>query len=84
MVPVGKAIARSISVGGATDKRIRKPCNIAEQRLERGDCTRPHAAAGRGVDRVSAKILDGRETEGIDRRLSDNQGSSQNLPERAR
>jgi hypothetical protein len=72
-VPVGKAIARSVSVGGTTEKRVRKPCNIDEQRLERGDRAWPHAAASRGVERVSTKILNGRETQGIDRRLGDNQ-----------
>ena len=72
-MPVGKAIARSISVRGATEKRVRKPCNIDEQRLERGDRARPHAAAGRDVKRVSAKILDDRDTQGINRRLGDNQ-----------
>ena len=72
-VPVGKAIARSIGVGGATEKRVREHCNTDEQRLERGDRARPHAAAGRGIERVSAKVLDGRETQGIDRRLGDNQ-----------
>jgi hypothetical protein len=40
LVPVGKAIARSISVGGATEKRVRKHCNIGKQRLERGDRAR--------------------------------------------
>ncbi len=70
-MPVGKAIARSISVGGATEKRVRKPCNIDEQRLERSDRAWPHAATGRGVERVSTKILNGRETQGIDRRLGD-------------
>jgi hypothetical protein len=72
-VPVGKAISRSISVGGATEERVRKRCNIDEQRLERGDRARPHAAAGRGVERVSTKILNRRETQGIDRRLGENQ-----------
>jgi hypothetical protein len=72
-VPVGKAIARSVSVRGATEKRVRKPCNIDEQRLARGDRARPHAAAGRGIERVSTKILNGRETQGIDRCLGDNQ-----------
>src|ERR1700733_12870377 len=73
LVPVGKAIARSISVGGATEKRVRKHCNIDEQRLDRGDRARPHAAAGRGVERISTKILNRRETQGIDRRLGENQ-----------
>jgi hypothetical protein len=72
-VPVGKAIARSISVGSATEKRVRKPCNIDEQRLERGDRAWSHAAAGRCVERVSAKILNRRETQGVDRRLGENQ-----------
>jgi hypothetical protein len=72
-VPVRKAITRSISVGGATKKRVRKPGNIAEQRLDRRDRARPHAAAGRCVDSISAKIFNGRETQGIDRRLGDNQ-----------
>jgi hypothetical protein len=71
-VPVGKTIARPIGIGGATEKRIRNPCKIDEQRLERGDRARPHATAGRGVKRVSTKILDGRETESIDRCLGDN------------
>ena len=70
---VGKAIARSISIGGATEKRVGKPCRIDEQRLERGNRARPHAAAGRGVERISTKILNRRETQGIDRRLGENQ-----------
>ena len=73
LVPVGKAIARSISVRCAADERVRKPCHIDEQRLERGDRARPHAAAGRGVERVCTKILNRRETQGIDRRLGENQ-----------
>jgi hypothetical protein len=73
LVPVGKAIAWSISVGGATEKRVRKHCNIDEQRLDRGDRARPHAAASRGVERVSTKILNRRETQGVDRRLCENQ-----------
>jgi hypothetical protein len=73
LVPVGKAIARSIGVRGATEKRVRKHCNIDEQRLERDDRARPHAAASRGVERVSTKILNRRETQGVDRRLGENQ-----------
>src|SRR6202453_2101139 len=73
LVPVGKAIARSISVGGAADERVRKLCNIDQQRLDRGDRARTHAAAGRCVERVSPKILNGRETESIDRGLGDDQ-----------
>ena len=57
---MAKAIARSIGVRGATEKRTRKPCNIDEQRLERDDRARPHSAAGSDVKRVSAKILDDR------------------------
>ena len=72
-MPVGKAIARSVSIRGATEKRVRKPSNIDEQRLERADRARPHAAAGRGIERVSTKILNGPETQGIDRCLGDNQ-----------
>jgi hypothetical protein len=72
-VLVGKAIARSISVGGATEKRVRKHCNIDEQRLERGDRARPHAPAGRGIARVATEVLEGGEAQGIDRRLSKNQ-----------
>jgi hypothetical protein len=59
--------------GGATEKRVRKHCDIDEQRLDRGDRARPHAAPGRGVERASTKILNGRETQGIDRRLGENQ-----------
>jgi hypothetical protein len=62
LVPIGKAIARSISVSGATEKCVRKHCNIDEQRLERRDRARPHATTGRGVKRVSTKILNGGET----------------------
>jgi hypothetical protein len=72
-VPVGKAIARSVSVRGATEKRIRKPCNIDEQRLERGDRARPHAAASRGVERIATEALEAGEAQGIDRRLGKNQ-----------
>ena len=50
LVPVGKAIARSISVGGATEKRVRKHCNIDEQRLDRGEdlleCSSPSNRTG--------------------------------------
>jgi hypothetical protein len=72
-VPVGKAIARSIGVRGATEKRVRKPCNIDEQRLECSDRAWPHAATGCDVERISPKILNGRETESIDRGLGDDQ-----------
>ena len=72
-MPVGEAIARAVSVGGATEKRVRQSYNIDEQRFERGEGARPHAAAGRGIEGVFTKIFNGRETEGIDRRLGDNQ-----------
>src|ERR1700728_2457483 len=68
LVPVGKAIARSISVGGATEKRVRKDCNIDEQRLDRRDRARPHATTGRGIEGVVTEALQGGEAQGIDRR----------------
>jgi hypothetical protein len=73
LVPVGKAITRSISVGGATEKCVRKHCNIDEQRLERRDCARPHATTGRGIKGVGTEALQGGEAQGIDRRLGENQ-----------
>ena len=72
-MPVGKAIARSIGVRGATEKRVRKHCNIDEQRLERDDRARTHAAAGRSVERVCTKILNRRQTQSVDRRLGENE-----------
>ena len=63
-----------LGVGGATKKCVRKPCNIDEQRPRPpliDDV--PHATTGRGVERVSAKILNRRETQGVDRRLGDDQ-----------
>ena len=72
-MPLGEAIARSISVGGATEKRVGKPCHIDEQRFERGDRARPYAAAGRGIECVATKALNRRETQGIDRCLGKNQ-----------
>ena len=61
-MPVGKAVARSIGVRGAAEERAEEHCDIDEQRLKRGHRARPHAAAGRGIERISAKALDGRDT----------------------
>jgi hypothetical protein len=47
LVSVGKAIARSIGVRCAADERVRKHCNIDEQRLERSDRARPGCGAKR-------------------------------------
>ena len=81
-MPVRKAIARPIGVRAAAEECVRKPCKIDEQRLERRDGARPHAAAGRSIQRVSTKILDGRETENVDRRLSDNQSRKKRTVQR--
>ena len=80
LVPVGKAIARSISVGGATEKCVRKHCNIDEQRLERRDRARPHATTGRGVEGVATEALQGREAQGVDRRLGENHSWKRRAP----
>jgi hypothetical protein len=68
-----RSAKRSPGPRRAAEERVREPCNIDEQRLERGDGTRPHAAAGRSIEGISTKIFNGRETESVDRRLGENQ-----------
>ena len=72
-VAVCEAVARSIGVRGAAEKRAGEHCDAGEQRLERGDRARPHAAARRGVERVPAEALDGRDAQRVDRGLGENQ-----------
>ena len=72
-VAVCEAVARSIGVRSAAEKRAGEHCDPGEQRLERSDRPRSHAAARRGVERVPAEALDRRDAQRINRRLSENQ-----------
>src|SRR5271166_5503987 len=68
-----EAVARSIGVRSAAEKRAGKHCDAGEQRLKRGDRARSHAPACRGIERVLAQALDGRDAQRIDRGLGENQ-----------
>jgi hypothetical protein len=68
-----EAIARSIGVRCAAENCAREHCHLGEQRLELGDRARPHASAGRRVDRIGGKILEGGDAQGIDRGLGENE-----------
>src|SRR5271170_5900343 len=68
-----EAVARSIGVRSAAEKRAGEHCDTGEQRLERGDRARANASARRDIERVLAQALDGRNAQRIDRRLGENQ-----------
>ena len=70
---VCEALARSIGVRSAAEKRAGEHCDTGEQRLERGDRARAHAPARRGVKRVPAKALYGRDAQRVDRGLGEDQ-----------
>ena len=72
-VAVCEAVARSIGVDSAADKRAGEQCDTGEQRLERGDRAWAHASARRGIESVLAQTLDGRDAQGVDRGLGENQ-----------
>ena len=72
-VAVCEAVARSIGVRSAAEKRAGEHCDAGEQRLERGDRARAHASARRDIERVLAQALDGRNAQRVDRRLGENQ-----------
>src|SRR5208283_4928384 len=72
-VAVCEAVARSIGVRSAAEKRAGEQCDTGEQRLERGDRAWAHASARRGIERVPAQAFDGRDAQGVDRGLGENQ-----------
>ena len=55
---VCEAVARSIGVRSAAEKRAGEHCDTGEQRLERGDRAGAHASARRDIERVLAQALD--------------------------
>src|SRR5271166_5986073 len=72
-VAVCEAVARSIGVRSAAEKRAGEHCDVGQQRLERGDRAWAHASACRGIERVPAEALDGCDTQRVDRGLGENQ-----------
>src|SRR5580693_2949339 len=72
-VAVCEAVARSIGVRSAAQKRAGEHRDAGEQRLERGDRARAYAPARRGIERVPAEALDGRDAQRVDRGLGENQ-----------
>jgi hypothetical protein len=68
-----EAIARSIGVRGAAKECARERRHRCEQRLERGDRARPHAAAACRVERIGAKTLDGGDAQSVNRGLGENE-----------
>ena len=70
---VCEAVARSIGVRSTAQKRAGEHCDAGELRLKLGDCARAYAPAHRGIERVRAEALDGRDAQRVDRRLGENQ-----------
>src|SRR5271154_4024406 len=67
-----EAIARSIGVRGAAEEYARERRHCCELRLEPRDRARAHAPAACRVERIGAKILDGGDAQGVNRRLGEN------------
>jgi hypothetical protein len=72
-VAVCEAIPCPIRARGAAEECAREHRHDCEQRPERCDRARPHAPAACRVERIGAKILDGRETQGVNRGLGENE-----------
>jgi hypothetical protein len=68
-----EAIARSIGVRGAAEECVRERRHCGEERLEHGDCARPHSSAACRVERIGAKTLDGGDAQGVNRGLGENE-----------
>jgi hypothetical protein len=66
-------VPRPIRVRGAAEECAREDSHCCEQRLERGDCARPHAPAACCVERIDAKILDSGDAQSVNRGLRENE-----------
>src|SRR5271166_3032484 len=70
-VALGVAVAGGVRVGSTGDLGVLQGGEPAKELVQGLDRTRPHAAARGNVEGVGPATLDGREAEGVDRRLGD-------------